>query len=138
MTVRFSRAAYDELVAHGREGAPREVCGVLGGSNGTDRTVHEVRRVENVARRPHSRYELDASGQFEAMSAIERAGHEVVGFYHSHPNGPPRPSGTDRAEACWEEYAYVILALGGEPFVGAWRLTGDGFEAERVTVDGLG
>jgi len=138
MTVRFSRAAYDELVAHGREGAPREVCGVLGGSNDVDSEVREVRRVENVAERPHSRYELDAAGQYEAMSAIERAGDEVVGFYHSHPNGPPRPSGTDRAEASWEEYAYVIVALDGAPFVGAWRLGGDGFEAERVTVDGLG
>jgi proteasome lid subunit RPN8/RPN11 len=100
--------------------------------------VTDVRPVGNVADRPHSRYELDPAQQYEAMSAIEADDREVVGFYHSHPNGPPRPSATDRAGARWAEYTYVIVSLGGEPFVGAWRWTGEAFEPERVSVDGLG
>jgi proteasome lid subunit RPN8/RPN11 len=140
MTVRFSREVYDELVAHGRRGAPEEVCGVLGGRRDGEGSVEitVVRPVDNVADRPHSRYELDPAQQYEAMSAIEADDHEVVGFYHSHPNGPPRPSGTDRSGARWPEYRYVIVSLGGEPFVGAWRWTGEAFDAERVSVEGPG
>lgn len=108
-----------------------------GGANGTDRTVQEVRPVENVAERPRTRYELNDLEQFEAMSAIEHDGREVVGFYHSHPHGPPCPSGTDRSEAYWQGYDYVIVALGNEPFVGAWRLTGQGLEPQRVTLEGI-
>jgi len=68
----------------------------------------------------------------ELIEGVEAEG-DLVGFYHSHPAGPPEPSETDAARAAWPGASYVIVALGGEPCVGAWRWTdGDGFEAETV------
>lgn len=135
-TLAFERAVYDRIVAHAREGTPAEICGVLGGHReGRTATVTETRQVPNVADNPESRYELDPAEQVRVMDDIEESGHEVVGFYHSHPRGPDRPSGVDEAQATWAGYSYCIVSLaGGEPTVGSWRWTGDRFEAEAVTV----
>lgn len=131
----------EAIVAHAREGAPEEVCGVLGGtysdtglSEGPSR-VRTARRVTNVAATPRTRYELDPAEQFRAMEAVEGDGEDVVGFYHSHPRGPSRPSATDEALATWTGYSYVIVSLDGvESRLGSWRWTGEGFERERVEV----
>ncbi|WP_246986654.1 desampylase [Halorientalis marina] len=130
------RAVYDELVAHAREGAPAEVCGVLGGTHDADESHATVaRRAENAAATPRTRYELTPTEQFALMEGIEDEGLDVVGFYHSHPAGPPRPSETDAAQATWAGYAYVIVDLAGaEPVVGAWRWTGERFAREAVGV----
>ncbi|MEF8840366.1 MAG: desampylase [Haloarculaceae archaeon] len=153
MTLRLDRSVRGTVLAHARDGAPEEVCGVLGGTHrnratgtttvatGTGATggdsshARTVHRVSNVASEPRTRYELDPSEQFRAMEAIEDAGGDVVGFYHSHPRGPPRPSATDEALATWDGYSYVVVSLGGpEPAVRSWRWTGEAFERERVEV----
>jgi proteasome lid subunit RPN8/RPN11 len=147
MTLRLERSVRDAVLEHAREGAPDEVCGVLGGvratpeTHGTDDRIsvaRTVERVPNTAATPRTRYELDPTGQFRAMEAIEDAGGEVVGFYHSHPRGPPRPSATDEALATWPGHSYVIVSLGRpEPEVRSWRWTGESFEREAVElVDG--
>lgn len=138
MTLTLARDAYDQVVAHARDGAPEEVCGVLGGTTGEDARVTAVRRVTNVADSPRARYELDPGEQLRAMEELEDGGLEVVGFYHSHPEGPPRPSGVDERLATWEGYAYVVVSLAGgdRPDVGCWRYRGEaGFEAEPVRVE---
>ncbi|WP_254546384.1 desampylase [Halomarina pelagica] len=128
------RTVRDALLAHARDGAPEEVCGVLGGVEDGERArVTDHRRVPNVAATPETRYELDPAEQLTAMGAIEEAGGAVVGFYHSHPRGPPRPSATDRAEATWAGARYVIV-VPGEESVGCWRWTGEDFEREDVRV----
>jgi proteasome lid subunit RPN8/RPN11 len=152
----------DEIVAHASEGAPEEVCGVLAGARGTEKrqveensveensseepsaeeNSSEVRRVEahhpaeNVAETPQTRYEIDPREQLELLEAVEAAGREVVGFYHSHPRGPAQPSATDAAQATWPDRSYVIVALDGgdEASVGSWRWTGEAFEGEVVRV----
>ena len=142
--LRLTAAARDEILAHARE-SDDEVCGVLAGrrrDGGVSRTprraedpdddgtpsdrVTAVRRVPNVASNPRTRYELDPEAALSAIEAVESDGCDVVGFYHSHPAGPPRPSETDRAAATWAGYVYAI-AVPPET-VRAWRWTGDDFE----------
>jgi proteasome lid subunit RPN8/RPN11 len=134
----FERSAWEAVVSHAREGAPEEVCGVVAGRReGDTACVTETRRVANVAATPASRYELDPAAQVRAMDALADAGHDVLGFYHSHPRGPARPSGVDEARATWGGYSYCIVSLAGEePTVGSWRWTGEdgGFVAEAVRV----
>ena len=138
--MRLPADVRDDLLAHAREGAPEEVCGVLGGTrdDGGSFAVETARRVPNVADRPRVEYTLDAEAQLAAMEAIEDAGLDVVGFYHSHPRGPPRPSATDRRTAAWDDRSYLIVALADEfPFVGSWRWRAEAgeFEAETVRVE---
>lgn len=135
--IEFTRATYDAVVAHAREGDPAEVCGVLVGHRGTDGDPSVVTRTyetENVAERPKTRYRIDPEAQLEAIEAAEGNGLDVVGFYHSHPAGPPSPSDIDIGRATWPGYSYVICALDGFPFVGSWRWTGEDRRFEQETV----
>ena len=137
--IEFDRASYDAIVEHAREGAPEEVCGVLGGEHGEGRSrVETVHRARNVAETPETRYHIDPEEQLELIDGIEDAGRDVVGFYHSHPAGPTEPSETDADRATWSGFSYVIVGLDGEPSVGAWRWNGEDerFEEEDVHVGG--
>lgn len=137
-------AARDEMVAHARDGAPEEVCGVLAGERGAAATegdtadrVTAVRRTANAADAPRVRYRIDPEELLATVERVEAAGSDVVGFYHSHPRGPLAPSATDADRATWTGYVYLVVSLAGdEPELGAWRWTGDGFERERVRVVG--
>lgn len=140
--IEFTRPAYDAVVDHARGGDPAEVCGVLAGTpvdGAADRdhdVVVEARPTDNVAERPETRYRIDPEELFAVVESVEDDSLEVVGFYHSHPGGPARPSETDVDRATWTDRSYVICALDGHPFVGSWRWRGDdeGFEPETVAL----
>jgi proteasome lid subunit RPN8/RPN11 len=103
----------------------KEVCGLLGGRANR---VHLVLPVENGL---HSaeRYRMEPEAQWKAMRAIEDAGLELIGIYHSHPTGTPEPSATDVAEAAYPGVVNVIWAPGSAGWVarafliegGGWR-----------------
>jgi proteasome lid subunit RPN8/RPN11 len=121
-------------------GAPEEVCGVLAGQRGGD-DRHETEpdrvtatvAVDNVARPARTRYELDPEATLAAIERIEGEGNDVVGFYHSHPEGPPTPSAVDREAATWTGYVYLIV---GRDALAAYRWTGERFLPVTVeTVD---
>ena len=133
----LTRAAYDEIVYQGYDGGDEEICGVLAGEYGDSEShVAEVYPVENAADTPQIRYAMDPEEQLAVTEEIEAAGQEVVGFYHSHPAGPTHPSETDADRATWPGYSYAICAFDGYPFLGSWRWTGDGFDGERVVIEG--
>lgn len=121
------RAAYDTMVDHAIEGAPEEVCGVLGGQFGDrESTVETVERASNVASDPEREYAIAPEEQLQLMDRLGERGHEVIGFYHSHPGGPAAPSGTDADRATWPDRSYIVIDLGGShPFVGGWRWDGE-------------
>ncbi|WP_144901206.1 desampylase [Halobellus captivus] len=137
-TLTLTRDVYDEIVYQGYGGADEEICGILGGEFGDEESVvHEVRQVANIAETPQIRYAMDPEEQLAATETLEDAGYDVVGFYHTHPTGPPRPSETDAARATWPGYSYAICAFDGYPFVGSWRWTDEGFQREIVgLIDG--
>ena len=123
----FERAVYDRLLERAREGDPEEICGVLGGRAG--RVTH-AEPVPNVAADPESRYELDPAATIEAIDRVEESA-EHLGFYHSHPRGPPEPSATDEARATWPGYVYCIVVV-PDSTVKAWRWTGERFDELTV------
>jgi [CysO sulfur-carrier protein]-S-L-cysteine hydrolase len=119
--VKISQQLIDEMVAHAREDLPNECCGMIGGREGE---ATRVVRVENAAASP-LRYEMDPQGQYDALKAIEDAGEDLIGIYHSHTRSAAYPSQTDVNEArMWPEQAYVIVSLedGDEPDVKAYDL----------------
>jgi proteasome lid subunit RPN8/RPN11 len=77
-----------ELIRLCREGAPREVCGYVVDQGGAWRLIP----VTNVHKEPERFYTMD---QHETLGVWEEGSWEVVGEYHSHPQGPARPSTTD-------------------------------------------
>ena len=122
------RRIYDELLAHAREDAPNECCGLIGGSDGTSATVY---RAQNAEASP-LRYNLDPQDQFRIMSEMDEAGEELVGIYHSHTQSPAYPSQTDINLAAYPDAIYLIVSLaeGEEPLRGFNIVDGQVSEAE--------
>ncbi|MGN6256191.1 MAG: Mov34/MPN/PAD-1 family protein [Solirubrobacterales bacterium] len=119
--MKISQELIDEMVAHAREDLPNECCGMIGGRDGA---ATRIMRVENAAASP-LRYEMDPQAQYDALKAIEDAGEDLVGIYHSHTRSAAYPSQTDVNEAVmWPEQVYVIVSLenGDAPAVKAYSL----------------
>ncbi|WP_459806721.1 desampylase [Halopiger thermotolerans] len=114
-------AVRDAVLERARDGQPDEICGVFGGDFDSQRShVRSQYPAENAAETPRTRYRIDPEEQLAIFERLEDRGEEIVGFYHSHPRGPPRPSATDAAQATWPDRSYLIVSL--EPFaVGSWR-----------------
>lgn len=87
---------------------PEEACGLLAGR--VDRGAAQVEVVLPMRNALHSpsRYRLDPVEQLQAFERIEAQGLDLIGVYHSHPDGPAGPSPTDVAEAYYYQAVYWI------------------------------
>lgn len=101
------RELVDELIAHAREEAPNECCGMVGVVDGRARTVYCA---ENAEASP-LRYSLHPQDQLRIMNEIEAAGEELGAIYHSHTKSPPYPSQTDVNLAFYPDAAYLIVSV---------------------------
>jgi proteasome lid subunit RPN8/RPN11 len=112
--VRIARAQADAIALQGREGYPFEICGVLLGEGRTVRQVVPVPNRETES--PRIRYQIAPEDLFRIQRESREAGLEIVGFYHSHPDHPARPSETDRriaAEGLSDGVIHVVLGVDG-------------------------
>lgn len=137
-------AIREEMVAHAMAELPNESCGFLAGVDGKVTHLYPVRNEEREL--PTIRYVMDSQQQLQAQNDIDDHGWEVVAIYHSHPQGPPHPSATDRARAflpdpvagervaVYPTAAYVIVSLqdGASPSVRAFRLAPETSVEEEV------
>ncbi len=108
--MRIAKDLYDEIVAHARDEAPNECCGMIASRDGEAVQVH---RATNAAASP-LRYELDGREQYRIQMEIEDAGLELGAIYHSHTRTEPYPSQTDINLAFYPDAVYVIVGLAGE------------------------
>lgn len=105
-----------------RQALPLEACGLL---LGRENRIEELRLTVNVAPDPTLHFEIDPAELIAAYKAERAGGARVVGYFHSHPRGPARPSETDRAEAARDGRIWVIADASGAM---DWFVSGkDGF-----------
>jgi desampylase len=130
-TVSLKAEVRRQMVAHAREAAPAECCGLLVGRG---HRVAEAVRARNIADSA-TRFVIDPAEHIAARREARARGLEVVGFYHSHPHSPAEPSATDLAEASYADHLYLIVGLcESEPDVRVYELvTGNFLEVPLVT-----
>jgi desampylase len=125
-------ALRDEIARAARDAAAYECCGIISGviEGDTARALalHPARNLSDRA----DRFEIDPRDHFEALRVARAAGHAVIGCYHSHPGGEPKPSAADLAGAGEENFIWLIAA--GETLAGfVYRL--GAFEGLAIGAD---
>jgi len=134
MAITLPAAVVEAIHAHGRETYPNECCGALIGRSGA---VVETLALPNTTEEgPRRRFLVRPSDYRAAESAAGAAGQELLGFYHSHPDHPARPSQYDLDHA-WPFFSYVIVSVvNGEPAdLRSWRLRDDRSQFDEETID---
>jgi len=118
-------AAVDRAIrGHGQETYPHECCGaLLGRAAGVTDLVALPNTTEEGPRR---RFLVRPSDYRLAERRATELGAELVGFYHSHPDHPARPSQYDLDHA-WPTFAYIIVAVaqGAATDMTVWYLKDD-------------
>ena len=136
-SLRVPEALVQRIHAHGVETYPHECCGALLGKDGE--TAREVVELLPLANRrndsPRNRFEVTAEDVQMAEKKASELRLEVVGWYHSHPDAPARPSEFDREHA-WPWYSYIIVSVQQrEPRdTTSWRLRDDrsAYDSEAI------
>lgn len=125
----LSKSALDAIRRHVESSYPDEACGGLLGmdDSGGDVRVPTAQPLAN--RRKDRRDRRFLIGPADVMSLERRArasGLEVLGYYHSHPDGPALPSVYDQEHA-WPWYVHLIVSvrLGSATGARAWRLAAE-------------
>lgn len=124
---------------HGSTTYPEECCGVLIGRSldGGTTLVERLLSVDNErGDSRHNRYVIAPETVLAAQREARAAGLEIVGYYHSHPDHPSRPSDFDREHA-WPGLSYLIVAVERGKVVDArsWRLADDRERFDEETID---
>ena len=111
-TIRLLREHLDAMIAHAREVAPAECCGLIGGL--PDKNARSLYRLRNVTANPELGYEAAPEDLFAAQRQMRDRGEELLAIYHSHPRAvDPSPSATDVRLAYYPSAIYLIVGLGG-------------------------
>lgn len=145
------------IQTHARAAYPEECCGALLGrsdaararagtaaapATGAEPAIHTRRELSRAVPLANEwdgnrveRYLIPAEVVRRVEAAARRSGLELVGFYHSHPDGAAVPSAFDR-EVAWPWYSYLIVPVGAGAVgaVRSWRLREDhsGFMEEEI------
>jgi proteasome lid subunit RPN8/RPN11 len=109
--VNITPAVDAAIRRHGIETYPHECCGALVGRD--DRVTGVVPLPNTTEEGPRRRFLVRPSDYREAERRASELGGELLGFYHSHPDHPARPSQYDLDHA-WPTFAYIIVSVIGE------------------------
>ena len=110
--------------AHGQETYPNECCGAMIGRDGV---VSDTLALPNMTDEgPRRRFKVTPNDYRAAEKRASELGGELLGFYHSHPDHPARPSQYDLDHA-WPFFSYVIVSVrdGVSGDMTSWRLQED-------------
>ena len=120
---------------HGQETFPHECCGALVGIG--DRVIAAVALPNTTEEGPRRRFLVRPSDYRMAEKQAAELGGELLGFYHSHPDHPARPSQFDLDHA-WPNFAYVIVSVmsGTSRDMTVWFLQEDRSRFDEGTLNG--
>jgi proteasome lid subunit RPN8/RPN11 len=125
MELRISRQHLEQLHFWAEKAHPKEACGLLWGG---ESTVNLVELTRNVAPNPLGGFEIDPVALLNASRRAREQTQQVIGCFHSHPNGLAEPSLTDAQWAAGDGRFWLIIAKGA---VTAWHAVEGGNHLDR-------
>jgi len=127
--LQISAELEQKIRAHGVKTYPYECCGALLGRD-LDSTGREILGLFPLVNRrddsPRNRFSVTADDVRDAEKSAVAQKLDVVGWYHSHPDHPAKPSGYDKDHA-WPWYSYIIVSVDQAVAkdMTSWRLNDD-------------
>ena len=127
------------MIAHAREDAPNECCGIIAGSDGN---AIQLYRAVNAAASPY-RYEVEPQDLMRISRDIDDHDWDIFGIYHSHTHTQAYPSATDIRLAFYPEAYYILVSLGDpdspdvseeNPDVRAYRIVDEQVTEEAIDI----
>ncbi len=123
MKLRLSRTLAEAIQRETKAAGDDECCGLLLGDRAAMR-VDAILPAANVAADPRHGFEIDPAALLAAHKAARAGGPEIVGHYHSHPEGEAVPSHTDAAMAQGDGEIWLLAGTRGD--LRAWRASPQG------------
>jgi proteasome lid subunit RPN8/RPN11 len=126
----------DGIRRHGVETYPDECCGALIGAHGV---VHHITPLPNTTEEGARRRFLVRPADYTLVEAeATRLDQELLGFYHSHPDHPARPSQYDLDHA-FPFFWYVIVSVqqGRPDAMTVWQLADDRSQFREASLTGV-
>jgi len=123
MDIEVASGVIDQILTEADLADPQECCGVLLGEAGR---IVSALPARNVHPAPETQFEIDPQLLVDVHRAARGGRPQVLGYYHSHPNGLAEPSGTDQANASGDGRVWAIVTKG---HVGFWQDNPGGFAA---------
>ncbi len=122
MPLTLPQSMIDEMIAHAREDAPDECCGIIAGD--ADGRAMKLYRAINAEHSPY-RYSVDTRDLLRIHKDADSNDWEFLVIYHSHTHTEAYPSPTDIRLAAWPDAYYILVSLMDEsaPVVRAFRIT---------------
>jgi proteasome lid subunit RPN8/RPN11 len=103
-------AARAAIHAHGEDTYPHECCGALLGAADRRHVLEALPLPNSTEEGPRRRFLITPRDYMLSEREARSRGLDLVGFYHSHPDHPARPSEHDLAHA-WPNLHYIILSV---------------------------
>ena len=122
MVVELTSGVTATLLQEAARAGPLECCGLL---LGRGEAVLTAQPAANGHAQPANHFEIDPAALIAAHRAARAGGPQVLGYYHSHPNGRAEPSATDQAQASGDGRIWAIIAGGAVTW---WCDAPGGFE----------
>ncbi|MDR3108326.1 MAG: M67 family metallopeptidase [Planctomycetaceae bacterium] len=129
----------EAIARHAESEYPNECCGaLLGRFEGGDKIVNEILPISNMreAAAKHNRFLIRPEEYLLCEKTAKKLSLEIIGFYHSHPDHPAKPSQYD-LEHAFPVYSYVIVSVvnGSADKTTSWLLSDDRavFNEEEVS-----
>ena len=134
MTLTLRPGIAGAIRSHGSETYPDECCGALIGDDGVVTGTYALPNTTEEG--PSGRFSVRPQDYRDAERRAAEGGANLLGFYHSHPDHPARPSQYD-LDYAWPFFSYIIVSVrGGIPEdMTSWRLKEDrsAFDQEDLT-----
>jgi proteasome lid subunit RPN8/RPN11 len=138
MPLTLQTGVADAIRAHGVETYPNECCGALYGTDeGTGKLVTATLALPNTTEEgPRRRFMVRPGDYKTAEQRASELGADLLGFYHSHPDHPARPSQYDLDHA-WPFFSYIIVSVreGTPELMTSWLLKDDRSAFEEETLN---
>lgn len=130
-TLELPPALMHSLLAQAGARPGEEICGLL---SGRGRRIERVHAIPNAAAETAERFCMAPEDLLRAFKQMRERGEQLLGIYHSHPNGVAEPSARDLEEAAYPDVAYLIIALENDPPVRAFLYDGRRFSAMELAM----